>query len=93
LPTYVSIGPRTYWNAAAVLGQNFGGGNFGVFSTTLDASIPLSFIPSRYGFWHLDLGFTYDYLINNSLLHAGEILTGNTDHNVFLGSLAFGFNF
>jgi hypothetical protein len=88
IPTYVSVGPRTYWAASGLPG-----GNFGVFSTSLDASIPLSFIPTQYGYWHMDLGFTYDDLINTSLLHAGTILCGNTDRNVFLGSIAFGFNF
>jgi hypothetical protein len=88
LPTYVSVGPRTYWAASGLPG-----GNFGVFSCSLNASVPLSFIPTKYGFWHADFGFTYDYLINTSLLHAGTILSGNTDRNVELGSVGFGMNF
>jgi hypothetical protein len=87
-PMYVSVGPRSYWATAGLPG-----GNFGVLSASLNASMPLSFIPTKYGFWHVDAGFTYDYLINTSLLHAGTILSGNTDRNVFLSSLGFGFNF
>jgi hypothetical protein len=87
-PIYVSVGPRTYWATSGLPG-----GNFGVFSASVNASVPLSFIPTKYGFWHADLGLTYDYLINESLLHAGTILSGNTDHNCYLASLGFGFNF
>jgi hypothetical protein len=88
VPMYVSVGPRTYW---AINGEP--GGNFGLVSGSLNASMPLSFIPTKFGFWHTDLGFTYDYLINTSLLHAGTILCGNTDRNCFLASLGFGINF
>lgn len=87
-PTYVSIGPRSYW---ATHGEP--GGNFGLFSCSINGTVPLAFIPSKYGFWHGDIGFTYDYLINQTLLHAGEVVSGNTNHNVIVGSLGFGVNF
>jgi hypothetical protein len=89
MPTYVSVGPSTYWDATHTYTNSI----FGVFSSSLDAQVPLPFIPARYGFWHADAGITYDYLINESLLHAGEILSGNTDHNCLLGSVGFGVNF
>jgi len=89
MPTYFSVGPSTYWDATHTYGNSI----FGVASTSIDMQVPLAFIPAKYGFWHADAGFTYDYLINNSLLHAGEILCGNTDHNCFLGSVGFGVNF
>ena len=89
MPTYVSMGPSTYWDATNTYSNSI----FGVFSTSLDAQVPLAFIPAKYGFWHADAGFTYDYLINDALLHAGTIVSGNTDHNCFLGSVGFGVNF
>jgi hypothetical protein len=89
MPTYVSMGPSTYWDATNTYSNSI----FGVFSTSIDAQVPLAFIPAKYGFWHADAGFTYDYLINDALLHAGEIVSGNTDHNCFLGSVGFGVNF
>jgi hypothetical protein len=88
IPTYFSVGPRTYW---ALPGRP--GGDFGLFSTAFDATVPLAFVPTKYGFWHGDVGITYDYLINTSLLHAGEILSGNTNRNVLIGSVSVGVNF
>jgi hypothetical protein len=89
LPTYFSVGPSTYWDATHTYTNSI----FGLVSCSLDAQVPLAFIPAKYGYWHADAGFTYDYLINNSLLHAGELASGNTDHNCFLGSVGFGVNF
>ncbi|MBV8781810.1 MAG: hypothetical protein JO353_10470 [Phycisphaerae bacterium] len=88
-PTYFSVGPSTYWDAHNAITHS----NFGLFSTGLNASVPLSFIPARYGFWHADAGITYDYLINDSLLAAGTIVSGNTNHNCYVGSVGFGVNF
>jgi hypothetical protein len=88
MPTYFSVGPRTYWAVAGLPG-----GNVGLISTALNGSIPLPFIPSRYGFWHADAGVTYDYLVNTTLRNSGTIASGNTDHNVVIGSLGFGVNF
>ena len=88
-PMYVQIGPPNYWDEAGT----FDNSSFGLFSASANLSIPLAFIPVRYGHWHADLGVTYDYLINNALLHAGTIASGNTNHNVLIGSLGFGVNF
>jgi len=88
LPTYFSVGPRTYW-----ADNGLPGGNFGLISCSLNASVPLSFIPVKYGHWHADVGVTYDYLINQSLRDAGTLASGNTDHNVIVGSVGFGFGF
>jgi len=90
-PTYFSVGPEEYWGD-----EESGGtpdGNFGVFSTSINASMPLACIPSKYGFWHVDAGVSYFYLINDNLLDAGQILSGNSERNVFVASLGFGFNF
>jgi hypothetical protein len=88
-PTYISVGPSTYWDAHNTITNSI----FGVFSASADVQVPLPFIPAKYGFWHADAGVTYDYLINDSLLAAGTILSGNTDHNCLLGSVGFGVNF
>lgn len=88
MPTYLQVGPRTYWAHAGLPG-----GNIGVISTGLNASVPLPFIPARYGFWHADTGITYDYLANTSLRDAGTLASGNTNHNVVIGMLGFGVNF
>ena len=89
VPTYVSVGPRTYWDAA----RAFKSSSFGLFSISANVQVPLAFIPAKYGFWHADAGVTYDYLISDALLAAGTIVSGNTDHNCFLGSVGFGVNF
>jgi hypothetical protein len=88
-PMYVQIGPNSYWDAT----HSFGHSDFGLFSVSANASVPLAFIPARFGHWHGDLGVTYDYLINNALLHAGGLASGNTNHNVIIGSIGFGLNF
>lgn len=89
LPMYTQIGPSRYWDAT----HTFSRSDFGLISGSFNLSVPMSFIPARYGHWHADLGFTYDYLINNALLHAGELASGNNNHNVLIGSLGFGVNF
>jgi hypothetical protein len=89
LPIYTQIGANSYWDAH----HSFGHSDFGLISASANLSVPLSFIPARYGHWHGDLGVTYDYLINNALLHAGTLASGNTNHNVIVGSLGLGVNF
>ena len=88
-PTYFSVGPRNYWDEHGAITNS----HLGVFSASADVSMPLSFIPTKYGFWHADAGVTYDYLINDALLAAGGILSGNDNHNVLIASLGFGVNF
>lgn len=89
MPTYISLGPSSYWDAHSTFGHK----DVGVASVSLNLSVPLAFIPARYGHWHADAGVTYDYLINNALLHAGTLASGNTERNVVFGSAGFGFNF
>ena len=52
-----------------------------------------AFIPARYGFWHADAGLQYFYLINDALLRAGTLASGNDNHNVLNASVGFGVNF
>jgi hypothetical protein len=89
MPTYFSVGPSTYWDAT----NTYSNSKFGLISSSFDVQVPLNFIPAKYGFWHADAGITYDYLINDALLHAGTLASGNTNHNCLLGSVGFGVNF
>jgi hypothetical protein len=95
VPTYFSVGPKDYWGRGGTgLGVDASSdGNFGLASIAINGSVPLSFIPTRYGHWHGDLGIKYEYLINSTLLRAGTALTGNTERSVFIGSAGFGVNF
>lgn len=83
-PTYVSFGGSEYWG---------GDNNFGVLSSAVNASIPMTFIPAKYGNWHLDFGVQYYNLLNGTLLDAGTILSGNTERNLFRGYVGMGFSF
>lgn len=90
-PTYFTIGDSQFWDVTgAVSGNNV----FGLFSTAVQATIPLtSIIPARYGYWHVDIGCQYYNLLNGALQEAGQILSGNPEHNLFRGYLTLGFNF
>jgi hypothetical protein len=87
VPTYFSVGPKNFWDST---GKS---SNFGVVSTALNASVPLSFIPIKYGAWHADMGLQYFYLMNHSLLAAGGLASGNDNRNVLNASVGIGFNF
>jgi hypothetical protein len=87
-PTYFSVGPEDYWGINGA--QN---GNFGVLSTAVNASIPLKFIPAKYGNWHADFGVQYYNLLNGTLLDSGTIVSGNTERNIVRGYAGFGFSF
>jgi hypothetical protein len=84
-PTWVTVGPSTYWNRADGT-TNFCGpltnapcssGNAGVFSTGLTATTPMSWlIPTRLGKWYAKGGFQYYDILNQSLQGA-QVLTGS----------------
>ena len=92
VPTYVSIGDKKYWGSG-VDALHKPDGNFGVFSSGVNVDVPLTFIPAKYGNWHGDIGVQYYYLINDALLRAGNILSGNTDRNFFRGYVGVGVGF
>jgi hypothetical protein len=87
-PTWITVGPKTYWG----LGPNKDG-NFGVFTTGLKASTPLSFIKggahaSVYAFGQ------YYHLINDNLVRAKAILNSgdhDRDQLVFGAGVNIGF--
>jgi hypothetical protein len=91
MPVYFSVGPASYWGAGESGGAPHG--NFGVFSASLNGSVPLSFIPAKYGFWHADAGVSYFYQANDNQLEAGTLISGNTNRNFVQGSVGIGVNF
>ncbi|MGC4033069.1 MAG: hypothetical protein QM754_15300 [Tepidisphaeraceae bacterium] len=84
VPTFFTVGPKNFWG---------GDQNFGVFSTGVNAQVPLTFIPKRYGDWHASVGVNYYYLINDNLQDAAELLGSGDDRNRFVGSISIGMSF
>jgi hypothetical protein len=94
VPTYLSVGPTDYWSfGTAPKGGTWGGGSVGLFSTGIDASVPLAFVPSQFGNWSVDIGVTYFDLIDNALLAAGTIASGNTRRDIFMGEVGLSVKF
>jgi hypothetical protein len=88
MPSWFSVGPSEFWcdqsptglNALVVVptkGRGCSGSNFGVFSTGLTATTPLSFIPKAYGSWRAYAGFQYFNLLNGALVDAQLLTIGN----------------
>jgi hypothetical protein len=74
-PTWITVGPTTYWNdgtpgCGALSTSPCAKSNAGVFSTGLEARMPLDFIPRAYGNWYVKGGVQYYHIINDSLLLA-----------------------
>jgi len=97
VPTYISVGPKDYWfykgGNGGPSGGTWGDGNVGVFNIGVDVGVPLSFIPTKYGFWHADVTCSYFDLINNALLYAGTEASGNTKRDVIVGTFQIGVGF
>ena len=84
-PTWITVGPSSYWGP--------GGQNFGVASTGLKISTPLSFIKGGAGA-SVFASAQYFHLINDNLVAAKAILNSGDhkrDHVVFGGGIGFGF--
>jgi hypothetical protein len=103
VPTWVTVGPSTYWNNGATgcgvsIFTPCAASNAGVVSTGLTGKWPLTFIPKRLGNWYADAGFQYYHLINDTLLLAQTITgtaatyaTAHRDIVVGFGGIGFGF--
>ena len=83
-PTYVTVGPRNFWG---------GNENVSVVTTSVAASVPLSFIPTHLGRWHLDASLAYFNLLNGKLVDAADILGCGRDRSRIVGELGIGFDF
>jgi hypothetical protein len=92
LPTYFSVGPKNFWGRGDSP-ETKPDGNIGVFSIALNGSVPLPFIPTKYGFWHADAGLQFFWLVNDALLRAGGLACGNTDRTPVNASIGIGVNF
>ena len=71
-PTWVTVGPEEFWNGGhgALKCTTGSSSNFGVFSTGLQAKVPLKFIPAGFGNWYARAGAQYYHLLNDNLLYA-----------------------
>jgi hypothetical protein len=103
-PTWVTVGPETYWNrgitgCGTLATTPCDLSNTGVFSTGLTAKVSLeSWIPKRLGSWYAKGGFQHYHMLNDSLLLAqtfvGTAATYNTAHRdvtIGFGGVGFGF--
>ena len=87
-PTWFTVGPKSYWGTGASKD-----GNFGVISTGLKASTPLSFLKGAAGA-NVYAQVQYFHLINDNLVAAKAILNSGDskrNHVVFGMGLGFGF--
>ena len=84
LPTYVTVGPKNFWG---------GNQHVGVLTTSLGASIPMAFIPSRLGRWHLDASVSYFNLLNGKLVDAANTLGNGRDRSRVVGEIGMGVDF
>jgi hypothetical protein len=87
-PTWVTVGPSDFWG---------GGGNVGVFSTGVTATMPLDFVSKAYGAWDFHFGGQYYNEVNNQLLVAQQLLGtaggGSGHRNIVVGFAGFGMHF
>jgi hypothetical protein len=60
-PSWFTVGPASYWGGTS---------NFGVVSTGLKATYPLTMIPAKFGHWYLDTGIQFYHELNSQLLLA-----------------------
>jgi hypothetical protein len=65
-PTYVTVGPSSFWNAAPEL-VGPSSGSLGVFTTGLTAIVPLSFMAPQFGHWFAKVGFQWYDVINTAM--------------------------
>jgi hypothetical protein len=65
-PTYVTVGPSSFWNADPLLfGES--SGSVGAFTTGLTALVPLSFMAPQFGHWYAKVGFQWYDIINTAM--------------------------
>ncbi len=71
-PTYVTVGPSSFWNGAPNPVTGFGpsSGSVGTFTTGLTAIMPLTFMPKQDGNWYVKGGFQWYDVINTALQNA-----------------------
>ncbi len=77
LPTWLTLGPASFWNGGASrLGLEPSGNNLGVFSSGLSVRHALAMMPARFGHWSLLAGVQCYALLNGNLVDANKLTTG-----------------
>ena len=76
-PTYVTVGPSSFWTNPTCCGVASSGG-VGVFTTGLTFVAGLTWIPSNLGSWYAKAGFQYYDVINNALVASNVVSIGTT---------------
>jgi len=71
----------------------YGRGWFGYFTTGLNASVPVAFIPSCYGAWTVTTGFNYYRLGTDAANYSAGSVTGNRVQDQFVFSGGVGLTF
>ena len=84
MPTYITVGPKNFWG---------GDQNVGVMTTSLAVIVPLSFVPDRFGRWHMDASVAYFNLLNGKLVDAASDLGTGRDRSRVVGELGIGVDF
>jgi hypothetical protein len=89
MPTWLTVGPADFWG---------GTNNVGVFSTGVNARVPIEWVPQQYGEWSVNAGVQYYNLINSQLRNAqsviGVVSPGSSGYrNVFVFAAGLGFHF
>lgn len=84
LPTYITVGPKDFWG---------GDSNVGILTTALAGTVPLHFIPEKFGRWHMDTSIAYFNLLNGKLVDASAALGNPRDRNWAVGELGIGMDF
>ncbi len=102
-PTWVTVGPQSFWGGNAGFGPGSGcigpptcsSGDVGVFSTGLTASLAMTWIPAQYGHWNLKGGFQWYDIINNALIADNQVTYGAafTDHSIITAFVGVGVGF
>lgn len=89
-PTWITVGPKTYWGKN---GDAIKDSNFGVFSTGIKGSIPISMFKGGGASASLYAQLQYYHLINDNLEAARFILTRSTgeDKLTFGAGISVGF--
>ncbi|MEO5912851.1 MAG: hypothetical protein ABIS50_01370 [Luteolibacter sp.] len=79
-PTYINLVGNEFY-------QQFdgspGGAGLAVFGTGVKASLPLKFIPEKYGFWTAYTAFKYYHLSNDGLLDGNQAIGGGDREDLY----------